>query len=137
MKAPNKDAEFPTCYYSGEVRFYDPNDIYSCTISKTEDTAAGILRVRTQDCCVEGDEWQADIMSDKPRWKTDIGIGDGSTTSFSGDAFVGPFNAGVVEISYFQGVDIFSAGMYVEFCYSRERPDELDELNIECQWITD
>jgi hypothetical protein len=137
FKAPNRDAEFPTCYYTGEVRFITPDDVYLCHIAKTEDTAAGILRVRTQDCCIPGDHWQADIVADRPRWKTDIGIGDGNIDTFTGDAFVGPFNAGTVEFSFVEGVDVFSAGMFVEICYSRERDDGFEELDIYCDWVGD
>ena len=131
IKAPNKTPEFPTCYYIG-ASFSSADDVVSCSVAKTEDTAAGILRVRTRDCCIPGDEWQSDIIADQPRWKTDIGIGDGNTSTFTGDAYVGPFVAGVVEVSYFQGVDVFGAGMTIEICYSRENEDGSNELDISC-----
>lgn len=134
LKSPNKTPDFPTCYTIGGT-FFSADDVISCAVAKTEDTAAGILRVRTVDCCIPGDEWQADIAADKPRWKTDVGISDGNTTTFNGDAYVAPFNAGVVEISYSEGTDIFAAGMTIEICYSRERDDGADELSISCETL--
>jgi hypothetical protein len=130
IKAPKKTPEFPTCYYVGAV-FESADDVVSCSVAKTEDTAAGILRVRTADCCILGDLWQSEILADQPRWQTDVGVGDGSS-AYSGDAYVGPFVAGVVEVSYFDGTDIFPAGMTIEICYSRENEDGSNELAISC-----
>jgi hypothetical protein len=129
LKAPNKTPEFPSCWLQSAT-FYSAEEVLSFHVAKTEDTAAGILRVRTQDCCIAGDEWQAEIVADQPRFNTDAAVGDGSTATFTGDAYVAPFIAGNVNISYDSGVDIFPAGMTIEFCYSREREDGLDELSI-------
>jgi hypothetical protein len=136
LKSPVHDPAFPSCW-TYNATFLSAGDVLTFDIEKTEDTAAGIIRVQTRDCCIVGDEWQADIMSRKPRFKSDVATGDGNTSTFTGDAYVAPFNAGTVDITYSAGVDAFAAGMTVEICYSREREDGNDELIIVESWYRD
>lgn len=129
LKAPDKTPDFPSCW-TQSLTFYSAGDVFTFHVEKTEDTAAGILRVQTLDCCLVGDLWKSELLAEKPRFKTDTATGDGNTATFSGDAYVAPFNAGTVTVSYDGGTDVFPAGMTVEFCYSRERADGMDEISI-------
>jgi len=129
LKAPKKTPDFPSCWYQ-VLTFYGPDDVFTFRVEKTENTAAGILRVQTKDCCIPGDQWTGEIVAEQPRFKTDVDTSDGNIYTFNGDANVAPFIAGTVMVSYAEGVDNWPAGMTVEFCYSRERADGLDELNI-------
>lgn len=60
----------------------------------------------------------------------DFAVGDGSTAAFTGAAYMAPFKYGMVCVTYDSGIDAWPAGMWVEFCCSCERKDELDELII-------
>lgn len=132
LKAPHKTPDFPVCWID-YLSFYGPADVFSYYVERTNGTAAGILRVRTLDVGIPGDLWQAEIDADIPKHKFDVNVGDGNTSTFSGDTFVAPFKKGMVFITYAEGVDVWTAGMYVEICYSRERKDEQDELIVELQ----
>lgn len=114
---PKWDPEYPYCSFSSLV-FYSADDVFTFEIEKNQDTAAGILKVEVMDCCVPGDKWA--IMIDGQGNKDDTGVGNGSIYEFTGETAVAPFVRGTVAISYAQGVDMFPAGMNVQFCYSRE-----------------
>jgi hypothetical protein len=118
IKNPNKDPQYPFCIFEG-LTFNSAADVFSFNIEKTEDTAAGILRIRTLDCCIEGDKWTATLNGMRPNNKQSIATSDGNTIYFNGDAFLAPSNKAELQVSYNKGVDTFPAGMTVEICYSR------------------
>ena len=78
----------------------------------------GDLIVDTLDCCIEGDQWGVRIIDQVRNCIIDEACGNGSIEEFSGEAVAPNFTAGVVEVFYCQGVDVFPAGMTVRFRYT-------------------
>ena len=120
--------EFPFCR-NFPLEFNSASDTRTFAVKKNNNVAAGILRVRTRDCCIVGDEWQSEIIARKPNNKSDFAISDGNITTLNGAAILAPFIQGNITISYHQGVDFFPAGMEVEICYSRSA-DSGDPVSI-------
>jgi hypothetical protein len=100
--------------------FWGPGDTYTFGIEKARGT--GDLTVDTQDCCMVGDRWRVDLMPNQPASpkKQIFAIGDGNIYDFSGEATGHPWVRGNVVVSYDSGVDVFPAGMWVRFEYSKD-----------------
>lgn len=130
IKNPSKDPEYPFCMYES-LTFNNATDIFSFDIARTEDTAAGTLRIRTEDCCIAGDRWTASLNGIQPANKESANTSDGNTSYFNGDAFLSPSKKAELKISYDKGVDTFPAGMTVEICYSRKGAHGGDPITVQ------
>ena len=97
------------------LTFGQANEVFVFEVT-TDGT--GDLIVDTLDCCIEGDQWGVRIIDTARNCIIDEACGNGSIEEFSGEAVAPDFTAGVVEVFYCQGVDVFPAGMTVRFRYT-------------------
>jgi hypothetical protein len=104
-----------------DLSFFSASDTFTFQIAKGEDNPAGRLTADTIDCCIPGDHWQVSFDTAQPAnpARDVVGVGNGSTTEFSGAATARPFINGSVTVSYESGTDQFGAGMCVRFRYSK------------------
>ena len=111
----------PTQLAKYDLVFFSPTDTFTFDVAKGEDNPAGDLTADTIDCCVPGDLWEVDFATALPANPANdvTGIGNGSTTEYSGAATSHPFVSGAVTVSYNSGTDIFPAEMCVRFQYSK------------------
>jgi hypothetical protein len=110
----------PTQLAKYDLIFFSPTDTFTFEIAKAENDPAGDLTADTIDCCISGDLWQVDFATAQPANPANdvTGIGNGSTTEYSGAATSHPFIRGAVTVSYNSGTDVFAAEMCVRFQYS-------------------
>jgi hypothetical protein len=86
------------------------------------DNPAGNLTADTIDCCLVGDHWKVSFDTARPANRANdvVGVGNGSTTVFSGAATAHPFIKGSVTVSFDSSLaPSFPAGMCVRFRYSK------------------
>jgi hypothetical protein len=109
----------PTQVAKFDLIFFSPTDTFTFDVTKAENDA-GNLTADTIDCCVPGDLWQVDFATAQPANPANdvTGIGNGSTSEYSGAATSHPFIRGAVTVSYNSGTDFFPAEMCVRFQYS-------------------
>ena len=126
---PIEKANMPTEYQIGRVQGVGPLQVeeqFQLAFSQANQVfvfqvttdGTGDLLVDTLDCCIPGDQWGVRIIDTARNCIIDEACGNGSIEEFSGEAVAPNFTAGVVEVFYCQGVDIFPAGMTVRFRYT-------------------
>jgi hypothetical protein len=101
--------------YTTYFDFSSATDTFTFDVSATQ--GSGTLTVETMDCCIVGDLWVSTLEKGKSK-KVTTGIGNGSTTEFSGEAVRKGWTKGTVTFSYASGVDIFPAGITVRITYT-------------------
>jgi hypothetical protein len=111
----------PTQLAKYDLTFFSAADTYTFEVAKGEDNPAGDLTADTIDCCIPGDLWQVTFATAQPANPANdvTGIGNGSTSEYSGAATSHPFISGSVTVSYNSGTDFFPAEMCVRFQYSK------------------
>jgi len=119
LPRPPATVKEPEIGYVYGLTFNAPTDTFQYTV-----TGAGrYFGVKTEDCCLEGDHWGVTIDSTDadgsvgPVDTSVSGCGTGDTFGYSGPA-AASLSAGqtyVVIVSYCSGVDVFPAGMNVQF----------------------
>jgi hypothetical protein len=111
----------PTQLAKYDLTFLSATDTFTFEVAKGEDNPAGDLTADTVDCCIPGDLWQVSFATALPANPANdvTGIGNGSTTEYSGAATSHPFVSGSVTVSYSSGTDVFPAEMCVRFQYSK------------------
>ena len=126
----------PTQLAKFDLTFFSPTDTFTFEVAKGEEDPAGDLTADTVDCCIPGDLWQVTFATAQPANPANdvIGIGNGSTTEYSGAATSHPFIRGSVTVSYNSGTDIFPAEMCVRFQYTR--PQGWRSLRPRAPWRT-
>lgn len=111
----------PTQLAKFDLTFSSPTDTFTFEVAKLEDDGAGDLTADTVDCCIPGDLWEVTFETAQPaNPANDVsGIGNGSTSEYSGAATSHPFIRGSVTVSYNSGTDIFPAEMCVRLQYTK------------------
>jgi hypothetical protein len=111
----------PTQLAKYDLIFFSATDTYTFQVAKGEDNPAGNLTADTVDCCVPGDLWKVAFDTAQPANPANdvVGIGNGSTSEYSGAATSHPFINGSVTVSYSSGTDLFPAEMCVRFAYTK------------------
>ncbi|HEX9311264.1 MAG TPA: hypothetical protein VGA30_00365 [Actinomycetota bacterium] len=119
LPRPPATVKDPQIGYIFGLTFNAPTDTFQYTV-----TGAGrYFGVKTEDCCLEGDHWGVTIDSTDaggtvgPVDTSVSGCGTGDISGYSGPA-AASLSAGqtyVVIVSYCSGVDVFPAGMNVQF----------------------
>jgi hypothetical protein len=110
----------PTQFAQYGLGFFSANDTFTFQIAKGHN-GAGNLTADTLDCCIAGDLWQVSFDTARPANSANdaVGVGDGSTTEFSGAATAHPFIRGSVTVSLDTLVGGIPAGVCVRFRYSK------------------
>jgi len=104
--------------WSTFLSFSSADTVWVIPVEKAQ--GAGDLTVDTMDCCIPGDMWQVEVSEPTEAGaKTVVGVGNGSTSDWSGEVTAHPFVRGTVTVTYAEGVDVFGAGMWVRLRYSK------------------
>ena len=98
------------------VTFNTPYDAYQIRSV----TDGSYLQIGIEDCCIAGDVWSTRTICRHNGLYRDVrGLGNGSTTNYTGVTTV--YQSGshdidcITEIHYVKGVDIWGAGMSLQF----------------------